>query len=244
MRILADGFVDTSPLTSNGTVEDHILTVWGPMFWISMVVWVGVSGLILFAALRYRRRSDDDEPVQVHGNNKIEVIWTLVPFLVLIGLFALTTVQMSYVRTTPASAMKMCVVGAQFQWTYHYSGVCPEPGKVDKSGVVVQQYITNLTGVHVNHEVAPFVIPANTPVSMDITAADVIHSYYIPTLAGQMNAVPGQMNHFWLDARPGKYYGQCTELCGAGHADMLIEIDALPKAEYDAWYAKQPGAHK
>ena len=244
MRILADGFVDTSPLTSNGTVEDHILTVWGPMFWISMVVWVGVSGLILFAAVRYRRRSDDEEPVQVHGNNKLEFAWTLIPFLILIVLFALTTVQMQYVRTTPASAMKMCVVGSQFQWTYHYSGVCPPVGQVDKAGVVVNQYITNGQAQYVTHIVKPFVIPADTPVSMDITSADVIHSYYIPTLAGQMNAVPGKMNHFWLDAHPGKYYGQCTELCGAGHANMLIEIDALPKAEYDAWYAKQPGAGK
>ena len=239
MRLIADGYVDTSPLTSNGTVEDHILNTWGPIFWISIFVWVAVSGLILFAAVRYRRRSDDDEPVQVHGNNKIEVIWTAVPFLVLIGLFVLTTVNMQYVRTTPAGAMKVCVTGARYAWTYHYSGDCTAKG-----GVVVSQYITNLDTPYANHEVKPFVIPADTPVSIDIQSIDVIHSYYIPTLAGQMNAMPGQTNHFWLDAHPGKYYGQCTELCGAGHANMLIEIDALSKADYDAWYAKQPGAGK
>jgi len=238
MRLLADsGYVDTSPLHSGGSVDDHILTAFGPIFWISMVVWVVVSGLIIFAAVRYRRRSDDEEPRQLHGNNRLELAWTALPFAVLMGLFALTTVQMQYIRTTPAGAMPVCVVAARYSWTYHYnySGSCTPK---NTTPVTVYQFAVATDSIYPVYNVAPFVIPANTPVSIDITSSDVIHSYYVPTLAGQMNAVPGQVNHFWLDARPGKYYGQCTELCGEGHAQMLIEVDAVSQAQYNAWYAQ------
>lgn len=253
--MLADGgYVDTSPMHSGGTVQDHILTAYGPIFWISMVVWIGVSGLILFAAFKYRRRHDDEEPVQVHGNTRLELAWTVLPFVVLMSLFALTTVEMRYVRTTPVSAngnqaLKLCVDGEQFVWKYTYLGTdlsrsCPDRGaSVPKAVSFSSSRKGALPGTQANDNnssvLNPLVIPADTPISMDVTSSDVIHSYYVPTLAGQMNAVPGQVNHMWLDAHPGKYYGQCTELCGEGHAQMLIEVDAVSYSEYNAWYSKK-----
>ncbi|MFN2452016.1 MAG: cytochrome c oxidase subunit II [Candidatus Dormibacteria bacterium] len=224
-------YIDQSITSDCGAVQHHLLGALGPIFWVSMVVYFGVTGLILFAAFKYRRRADDEEPRQVHGNSRLELGWTLVPFVILLGLFALTTYEMHYVKTTPASAMKMCVVGQRFVWVFHYSGVCPPPGKVDKSDVVVTS--------GVSPHIQPMVIPVGKPISVDLTADDVIHSFYVPTLAGQVNNVPGQLNHMWLQAdQVGIYYGQCTELCGAGHANMLLEIKAVSQRDYDAWYQK------
>lgn len=225
-------YIDQSITSGCGPVQHHILEALGPIFWVSMVVYVGVTGLILFAAVKYRRRADDEEPRQVHGNSRLELGWTIIPFVILLGLFALTTYEMRYVRTTPDSAMKMCVVGQRFVWVFHYSGVCPAPGVVDRSDVVVTS--------GVSPHIQPMVIPVGKPISIDLAADDVIHSFYVPTLAGQLNAVPGQLNHMWLQAdQVGTYYGQCTELCGAGHANMLLEIKAVTQGDYDAWYQKQ-----
>ena len=82
-------------------------------------------------------------------------------------------------------------------------------------------------------------VPADTPVALTVTSTDVNHSLYIPNLAGQVNAIPGQTNYIWFQARPGTYYGQCTELCGVGHAGMLLEVHAMPNDKFQQWLAGQ-----
>jgi len=225
-------YIDQSITANCGPVQNHLIAALGPIFWVSMLVYVGVTGLILFAAVKYRRRADDEEPRQVHGNTRLELGWTLIPFAILLALFALTTYEMTFVKTTPANAMKVCIVGQRYVWVVHYSGTCPAPGTLDKANVVV----TSGAPPHIQ----PMVIPVGKPISIDLTADDVIHSFYVPTLAGQLNVVPGQMNHMWLQAdQVGTYYGQCTELCGAGHANMLLEIKVVNQSDYDSWYQKQ-----
>ncbi len=241
MSFLADDsqstYFDQSPLHPQGPVGDHIMTVFWPFFWVSVAIFVGVSAAIIYAAVRFRRREDDEEPDQVHGNNRLEVGWTLVPFLVLITLFVLTFVNMSYIGnlsdSQKASAVNVCVEGARFNWTYIYvdGPNCPAKHAGSVAGTV--DYIpadksapTALT----------LVVPVGKPVQLKLVSVDVNHSFFIPEVAGQVNAVPGQQNEIWIQMdNPGVYHGACTELCGAGHYQMIVCIDAKPQADFFQW---------
>ena len=218
--LLAQTFVDTSPLHSGGPIDDRINFIYTWVFWASVVVGVLVSGLILYSAFRFRRKYDDEEPEQVHGHNKLELTWTIVPFVILFALFLLTAANMSYINDQPANSyMHVHVIGEQFDWRFEYPYTTSAGKKFQKSTILT--------------------IPADQPVALDLDSRDVAHSFYVPALAGQMNAIPGQTNTMWIQARAGKYYGQCTELCGTGHAQMLVEIDALPMDKYQAWLQQQ-----
>lgn len=218
-KLLAVNFVDTSPLHSGGPVDDHMQYVFGFMFWASVAVGGLVSVALVYAFFRFRRR-DEDDPSQFHGNTKLEIAWTLVPFLILVTLFGITAANMGFIYDPPGKAMNVKVTGQRFSWTFDYLG------KKKKSGTDV----TSTTTLHV---------PADTPIALDLVSTDVIHSFYVPSLAGQLNNVPGQVNHMWFQAREGHYYGQCTELCGAGHSAMLLEVDAVPKDKFQDWLYQQ-----
>ncbi|MBV8194318.1 MAG: hypothetical protein JOY80_02190 [Candidatus Dormibacteraeota bacterium] len=234
MNLLAQACcVDTSPLHSGGTVDDTMQSVYTAVFWCSVGLGILVAGLILYAAFRFRRRRDDDEPRQFHGNTRLEIGWTLLPLVAFLSLFAFTAANMPFINDTPASApMSVTVIGQQFSWTFDY-GTAP-------NGARVQSFST-------------LYVPENTDVGLQVVSTDppcttkpapssgqsyaqsisaqgcgVNHSFYVPSLAGQMNAIPGQVNTLWLNAREGKYYGQCTELCGVGHAQMTLTVVALP----------------
>jgi len=113
--------VDTSPLHSGGTVDDTMQFVYTWVFWLSVILGTIVAALLLYAYFRFRRRSDDDEPEQVHGNTRLEITWTIIPLAVFLSLFALTAFNMPFVNDTPASAsMSVTVVGQQFSWTFDY----------------------------------------------------------------------------------------------------------------------------
>lgn len=237
MRMLM--FVDTSPLHSSGPVDDHMQTVYTWMFWASVAVGALVSSAILYSFFRFRRRHDDEQPRQVHGNTRLEIAWTVVPFVILIALFSLTAANMGFISDPPADQKPLSVViqAQRFSWVMMYTGRRQRTSHREVSSVSPQNVKNEAT-------LPPdkpngLVIPADTPVDVQLTSLDVNHSFYIPALAGQMNAIPGQTNHFWLQARAGKYFGQCTELCGNGHAGMLLEVDALPKAKFQQWLYQQ-----
>lgn len=216
-------FVDMSPLHPNGPVSQHINNVFWPLFWVSVVVTGGVSLFILYSAFRFRRKHDDEEPVQTHGNNKLELGWTVVPFLILISLFVLTAANMGVIASTPDNAMKVSVTGFQFYWQFDY-GVTKANGK-------------ELTTIK------DFYVPVGKPVGLEVLSHDVNHSLFLPNINGQINAIPGQTNHIWFQIdRPGDYTGQCTELCGTGHWTMDLVVHAMSQSDFDAWMAKQTGS--
>jgi cytochrome c oxidase subunit 2 len=213
-------FVDLSPLHPQGPVAQHINDVFWPLFWVSVVITAGVSGAILYSALRFRRKHDDEEPVQTHGNNRLEVGWTVIPFVILVSLFALTAANMGVIASAPQGAMNIKVTGVRFYWQFDY-GVQKANGK-------------ELTTIK------DFYVPVNTPVALEIHSQDVNHSLFMPQINGQMNAIPGQVNHTWMQIdKPGDYTGACTELCGDGHWLMDFTIHALSSSDYQAWLAKQ-----
>lgn len=230
---------DTSPIHPAGPVDQHIDTVYTALFWTSVVVFTGVALAIVYAAIRFRRRADDEEPRQIHGNNRIEIAWTIVPFLILVSLFGLTAANMPFITTAPAGAMHVCVEGQQFIWNFYYEDGCG-PGKLTPSG----RRVYRPNDPTVPRSSVQLYIPVGKPVALEVVSSDVNHSFYVPRLGGQINAIPGQYNHMWIQAdAPGDYLGQCTELCGAGHANMELDVVAVPADRFDRCLAelrKQP----
>ncbi len=204
---------DVSPLDCSGPLACRIVGLYTVVFWVAMFVLVLVGGLIVFAALRFRRKSDADEPAQIHGNARLEVAWTAFPLVILLVLFSLTFTNMDYIRNGPAPSMTIKVTGQQFAWTYLY----PD-GKVRSDTLR---------------------IPTGKPIRLEVTSRDVLHSFWSPRLGGQIYALPGQINHGWIQAdQAGTYLGQCNELCGIGHWYMFVRVIAMPQNQFDAWYAQ------
>jgi cytochrome c oxidase subunit 2 len=231
--------VDTSPLHPGGPVDDRMQLVYTAVFWASVALGVLVTALLLYSMLRFRRRNDEDEPRQFHGNTRLEIGWTLLPFVVFLGLFVLTAANMPFVNDIPQSApMNVTVIGQQFSWTFDY-GTSTSGKRVQSFGTLYVPQDTQV-GLQIVSTDPPCKAPASAPSVQGFAQAlaqqgcGVNHSFYVPSLAGQMNAIPGQVNTMWLEARAGTYYGQCTELCGTGHAQMTLTVISLPNNQFQS----------
>jgi cytochrome c oxidase subunit 2 len=204
-------------LDPQGPVSRQLDRLWNPVFAIAVVIFILVEGLILFVGFRYRAKSDDDAPVQVHGNTKMEIGWTVLPavILVVIGFFTVATL-VDLDRVPKGDVVTVNVVGHQWWWEYDY----PE------------YKVKTANELH---------IPVGREVVVHVTSADVIHSFWAPALAGKMDAIPGRNNHLKLQAdKPGQtYLGQCTEYCGLSHANMRIRVVTHTQADFAKWVAEQ-----
>ncbi len=210
---LAARLESVSPLDCAGPNACRIVFLYTWVFWIAMFVLVVVGGLIVYAALRFRRR-DEQEPAQVHGNGRLEIVWTAAPFAILLFLFILTAANMGYINRGPSPQMTIDVVGQQFAWTYTY------PDAKVRSDTLR--------------------IPTGEVIRLRVTSRDVLHAFWAPRLAGQIYAVPGHVNEGWLQAdQPGTYLGQCNELCGIGHQLMSVKVIAMKPADFEKWYAEE-----
>ena len=187
-------------------------------------IFVVVAGLTVYAIIRYRRRPGDDDrdPPQVYGSSHIELAWTVVPFLIVIVLF-LTTTRYIFAIERPAAAtgaVEVMVVGNQWWWEIRYPGL----------GIVT----ANELHVPVSDATRP------TPTFLTLESADVIHSFWIPQLAGKTDVIPGKTNRMWIEPRtPGTYVGQCAEFCGVQHAGMLLTVTVHSRDDFDRWVAAQ-----
>jgi cytochrome c oxidase subunit 2 len=187
-------------------------------------IFLVVGGLLLFIVVRYRGRATDDEsePTQIYGSNQIELSWTVIPILLVFMLFLTTArVILGTERIPkPASALDVVVIGHQFWWEYRYPTL----------GVVTANEL------HV-----PVSDPAHpTPTYLNMSSADVTHSFSVPRLAGRMDIIPNRVNTMWIDPdAAGLYLGQCAQYCGTQHAKMLLRVYADSPAAFAAWIAKQ-----
>jgi cytochrome c oxidase subunit 2 len=183
------------------------------------VIFLLVEGALVIFVRRYRRQKRErfEDGVQIHGATSLELMWTVVPVVILFVIGAFVFVQLPGISNIPAAAgerLEVEVTGRQFYWQYEYP-----------NGVVA---IDTLRA------------PAGVPVRLEVVAPDddVIHSWWIPALGGKIDAIPGTVNETWFEAeRPGVYTGQCAELCGVEHAKMLASVEVLPAAEFEAWLA-------
>jgi cytochrome c oxidase subunit II len=179
------------------------------------LIFVIVTGGVVYAILRFRARAGEADPKQIAGNKKVELTWTIIPFLIVLLLFALTIQAMNRSDPPPAPSPDLVVTGHQFWWQADY----PVSG------------VTTANEIH---------IPTGKPLSVRLESADVLHEFWVPKLTRKMSNVPGQHNHIWLQAdKPGTYIGQCSEFCGTQHAWMRIVVVAEDPAQFEQWQQTQ-----
>lgn len=207
--------------------------------------------LLVIIIVRYNRRANP-VPSKTSHNTLLEVVWTLVPVLILIGI-AVPSIDLlaKQFKPAPKEALTIKVTGNQWFWTYSY----PDNGEFE----VVSNMLNIPGGPTINNGVREvgskpwdgpshlevdnrMVVPVGEPIRLQITAADVIHAFAVPSLWFKLDAVPGRINEKVLFIeKPGVYYGQCSELCGAKHGYMPIAIEALPRDKYNAWVLTHAG---
>jgi cytochrome c oxidase subunit 2 len=184
--------------------------------WIAIAVFILVEGLLVVAMWRFRHRPGRGVPTQIHGNRRLEIAWTLAPALILAGI-AVPTVGTIFelARRPTGNVLEVTVTGNQWWWEVEY----PDLG------------VITANEIH---------IPINQPVDVSITSDDVVHSFWVPQLAGKQDLEPGRTNHLTIEApRVGVYLGQCAEFCGASHANMRFRVIANSPADFDAWAEAQ-----
>jgi cytochrome c oxidase subunit 2 len=211
-------------------------------FWMMVGIGVIVFGIIIFSLI-FHRKAIGHKAAQFHENTVLEVIWTIIPFLILIALAAPAAKILVKETNTSDPAMTLEIEGYQWMWQYNYlqqgfsyfsklSDSSDEARMLDSkvSPFSVPHYLRS-----VDH---PLVLPTGEKIRLLITANDVIHSWYVPDFAFKMDAIPGFVNQGWIEIdKPGTYRGGCTELCGRGHGFMPIVVIAKPPAEYQKWLA-------
>ena len=196
-------------------------------YWVAIftgAIFVLVQGSLIWFSFRYRRRRRDrsEEGAQVHGNTNLELAWTVAPVLILVAIGSFVFYKLPGIQDVPAAdRVEVTVKGYRYYWNYTYpNGVIA----VDKLRAPVGQ---------------------TTRLEVSAPDFDVIHSWWIPALGGKFDAIPGQTNETWFNAQaPGIYKGQCAEFCGIQHAVMRAEVEAMPRAEFDAWLADEAKAQE
>jgi cytochrome c oxidase subunit 2 len=193
---------------------------------ISAFIFLGVSALLTYALVRFRARpGENTEPPQVFGSVQIELAWTIIPVLIIVTLFLGTARVLFSVQDArkPASALDVTVVGHQYWWEFRYP----------KYNVVTS-----------NEMHVPLSSPESPrPTFMKLTSADVIHSFWVPQLAGKTDLLPNRVNEMWIDPlKTGLYLGQCAQFCGMEHAKMLLRVYVDSPEQFQQWIATQQKA--
>ena len=250
----ADAYVPMKPTPGKGmpvdgriTIQDQYSPTGEYALWMHdaillpliTVISLFVLGLLLWVVVRYRRGANP-KPSRTTHNTFIEVVWTLVPVLILVAIAipSITLLARQY-ESAPKDAVTIKVTGYQWYWGYTYpdnggfeviSNMLPEDEAVAR-GEPAQLAVDNR-----------MVVPAGEWLRIQTTAADVIHSFAVPSLWFKVDAVPGRLNEQRMFIKePGVYYGQCSELCGAKHGYMPIAVEALPRPQWEAWVRAQGG---
>ena len=215
-----------------------------------VILWVCVViGVIVFSAMFIsivlHRKSKGHEAAQFTHSMKAEIIWTIIPVVILVVMAVPATTALVNMEVAPETEMTIKITGFQWRWKYEY----------------VEDDIQFISSLHADSNAArrlasgtdpnsvenyllevdkPLVLPANTKIKFLITADDVIHSWWVPALGWKRDAVPGFINEAWTEImEPGVYRGQCAELCGKDHGFMPIVLNVLPRAEYEVWAQNQ-----
>ena len=187
-------------------------------------IFLSVSALLLYAAVKFRRASSDDnrEPAQIYGSNQVELAWTVIPILIVVVLFLATARVIHAVQDVrfPPETTEVTAVGHQFWWEFRYS----------QSGFVT----ANELHVPVSDPSRP------TPTHIRLLSADTDHSFWVPQLAGKTDLIPNRQNSMWIEPHDvGVYVGQCAQYCGTQHAKMLLRVVVQPRADFERWLASQ-----
>ncbi|HEX3394027.1 MAG TPA: cytochrome c oxidase subunit II [Acidimicrobiales bacterium] len=200
------------PQGPNARTISHLIN---PVFWVAGVVFVLVEGMAIIFVIKYRDRGDSQEPVQIHGNSRLEVGWTLIPAAILVAVAIPTIATIFKLSKKPAHAINVTVTAHQWWWEYNY----PDLG------------VVTANELH---------MPVKQPLEITLIGADVIHSFWVPALAGKQDVVPGRVNHMNMTGdKVGTFLGQCTEFCGSSHANMRLKAMVQTPQDFQSWVASQ-----
>jgi cytochrome c oxidase subunit 2 len=239
---MADWTMNMSPGvtgTSNEIFDLHMT-----ILWICVVIGVVVFGIMFWSIFAHRKSRDPDrKPANFHENTLVEILWTVIPLVILVVMAIPATATLVDMYDTTEAEIDIKVTGYQWRWKYDYlddefgffSNLSTSDDEINNRTAKGENYLLEVDN--------PLVIPTKTRVRLLLTANDVIHSWWVPEFGLKKDAIPGFINEIWTEVdEPGIYRGQCTELCGIRHGFMPVVVKAVPRDEYDSWVAEQVGA--
>ena len=214
------------------------------VLWICVVIGIGVF-TVMFTSIVLHRKSRGHEAAKFNHSTKAEIIWTIIPVLILVGMAIPATKALVQMEDSSGAEMTIKITGFQWRWKYEYldqdisfiSSLNPDSNAARQldSGIAAENVENYLLDVD-----RPLVLPVGKKIKFLITADDVIHSWWVPALGWKRDAIPGFINEAWTNIqKPGTYRGQCAELCGKDHGFMPIVVIALAEDEFDSWVQQQ-----
>ncbi len=212
--------IDWFPVQASAQADD-IDTLWDVLVVASVPMFVLVQTVVLYSVYKWRMRPGEEglDGPPIHGNTRLEIIWTALPAILLVSLVSYAYVVLTDIEEAQAGSMKVRVVGEQFLWTYYY----PSPEGGGKEVAADQLYL-----------------PVGKQVEFEIQSKDVIHDFWVPAFRMKVDAVRGITTRYRADPdRVGDYPVVCAELCGLGHATMRSTVHVMDPAEFDRWFATQ-----
>jgi cytochrome c oxidase subunit 2 len=230
-----------TPKAGGSKNANEIASLYKIVLYIAGVVFVIVEGTLAYSVIRFRAKKGA-VAAQIHGNTRLEVSWTIAAALILVVLTVVTFVKLGSIIHPPNSGpstylsaattepsppngkkVTICIQGRQYIWRYTYGTGCNA------------NYYTN----KLPYSYQEMVAPAGTTVVLIIQSTDVIHSWWVPSLGGKVDAVPGYTTYTWFNAHVGLYHGNCAQLCGRNHAAMTALVHVVPPAQYQAWLTQE-----
>ena len=230
-----------TPKSGGSPNADQIHSLYLIILYIAAVVFVIVEGALVYSVYRFRAKKVKTA-AQIHGNTRLEISWTIAAAAILVVLTVVTFIKLPSILNPPNSSapflesslnqpsppngkkLTICVQGRQYIWRYVYGSGCEH----------------NPFGSKLPYSYQEMVVPEGTTVVLSISSIDVIHSWWVPSLGGKVDAVPGYTTYTWFKAvGPALYHGQCAQLCGRQHAFMTALVDVVSPAAYQAWLTRQ-----
>jgi cytochrome c oxidase subunit II len=217
------------------------------IMWVCVAIAVAVFGVMVYSIVRFRR-SAHPEPATFSHNTKAEIIWTVIPVFILVAMAIPAAETLVRIEDTRGSELSIKVTGYQWKWHYEYldqgvsffstldetSNAARQPNSGIEPGSV-ENYLLEVDN--------PLVVPVDTKVRILLTAADVLHAWWVPDFGMKKDAIPGFVNELWFNADvPGIYRGQCAELCGRDHGFMPVVVEVRSKEDYAAWLKEKQDA--
>jgi len=209
------------------------------IFWVCVIIFVGVFGVMFYSLFKHRK-SVGHQAAQFHENTAVEIVWTVIPFLILLLMAYPATKTILAMKDTAASELTIKVTGYQWKWNYdylqdgfgYYSSLTTPLAQIENREPKGEHYLLEVDN--------PMVVPVDTKVRVLITAGDVLHAWWVPAFGVKQDAIPGFVRDSWFRAeKVGTFRGQCAELCGKEHGFMPVVVEVKSKEDYAKWAAEQ-----
>jgi cytochrome c oxidase subunit II len=234
------------------SISKDVYSIHMMAFWVCVAIGILVFGVMIWSIIFHRHSRGAVADVTMVHNTKVEIIWTLVPVLILVAMAIPAAHGLVLINDDSHPQLEIKVTGFQWGWQYTYPGTGVSfISKLDTRSMAASDLDSGISPYSVPHYLRnvdhPMVVPVGTKVRLLITAVDVIHSWWVPDFGIKKDAIPGYINTAWFEVdadKPGVYRGQCAELCGRGHGYMPIVVDAVSQADFQAWLKREAAAEK